>query len=133
MGLFALFSKKESDGSIPSSLRSFLDDADTEYMRAFSTRSIRQLQNYVSRECAVKLSRVIFSGVNRYFGAPKFRNTAWQLQESKEGLLIVEKDVKFDSVRIGATLSVGVATDYKERWTVSVKEGRAVIVDISSA
>lgn len=132
MGLFGRLAGSKSQTALPSNLESFLNDADAEYMKAFSTKSMRGLQDFVSRECAIKVSRVVFSSMNRYFGAPKFRSTSWVVQERAEDSYRLLKDVKFDTVRLGATLHVGVASDYKELWLVDISSKKPVIMDISA-
>lgn len=133
MGLLSMFSKQKSSPALSGGLEHFLNDADAEYMRAFATKSIRQLQNFVSRECAVKISRVVFGNTNRYFGSEKFRKTEWVIQDNEDGVVTVQKSVHFDKVRIGATLNIGVASDYKECWVVDTREHRLVVLDIKAA
>ena len=133
MGLFGRRSGTKGQAALPDSLVSFLNDADTEYMQAFSTKSMRKLQDFVSRECAIKVSRVVFGRVNRYFGARKFRSTSWSVQEKEDGKYRILKDVQFDMVRVGVTLRVGVAGDYKEVWSVDVNGRKPIITDISTA
>lgn len=133
MGLFGRFAGSKSQTALPDSLESFLNDADAEYMKAFSTKSMRRLQDFVSRECAIKVSRVVFSNMNRYFGAPKFRSTRWTIQGKTGSSYHLLKDVQFDTVRVGVTLNVGVASDYKELWLVDVSGRKPIVTDISAA
>lgn len=133
MGLLSMFSKQKGSPALSGGLERFLNDADAEYMRAFATKSIRQLQNFVSRECAVKVSRVIFGNTNRYFGSEKFRKTEWAVQGSVAGIVTLQKSVHFDKVRIGATLDIGVASDYKECWVVDTRDCKLVVLDIKAA
>jgi len=133
MGLLSMFSRQKGSPALSRDLEHFLNDADVEYMRAFATKSIRQLQNFVSRECAVKISRVIFGNANRYFGSEKFRRTEWSIQDSVDGVVTLQKCVHFDKVRIGATLDIGVASDYKECWVVDTRSHKLVVLDIKAA
>lgn len=134
MGLLKWIKKlytRSSSPALSEKLIARLNEADEEYMRAFATKSLRQLQNYVSRECAIKISRSVFSSKGRYFGAPKFRKTTWTLLPEEDTLLKVLKDVKFDSIRIGSILIVGVASNYQEEWMVDLSSD-LLIIDISS-
>lgn len=130
---FHLFSRKAANGSaVQSKLVDYLNSVDEAYMSAYATKTMRQLQACVSRECAVKVSRSVFGAVNRYFGAPKFRSTTWAKVSDDGDTIKLLKDVKFDTVKIGAALNVGVAEDYQEYWTVRVSNGTPLVVDISS-
>lgn len=135
MGLFKCFNKKSDSPGLHKKLFAHLDEVDEVYMRAYATRSLKQLRGFVSHECADKVGRVVFSqGINsRYFGAPKFRKTVWSVIEQRDNVLKVLKDVTFDSVRVGSILSVGVARDYKEYWTVQVSDDGFNVTDISAA
>ena len=135
MGVLCVFRGKQGGNpTLSDKLVDHLNEVDEKYMRAFSTRSMREVSDNLSRECAIKVSRSVFAvGSNRYFGAPKFRKTFWTAVSRCGDVLQVMKDVHFDSVRVGSTLSIGVAADYKEVWTVDVSGSRPIVTDISGA
>lgn len=97
-------------------------------MLSYVSKSIRPLEKYMSRECVVKVSRAIYSSPRRYFGAPKFRDTAWSLIECKNGCCVIRKEVKFDAIKLKGGLSCPVSNDYNEVWCM---DNNYVITDIS--
>ncbi|WP_289751780.1 hypothetical protein [Bacteroides acidifaciens] len=58
----------------------------------------------------------------RYFGDAKFRNTKWIKENEGDGI-VIRKEVTFDNVHIAGSLSIAVASNYKERWTI-IQDGR---------
>ena len=131
MGLFSIFKKNQEDGSMSSHLRGVLETVDELYMEAHATKSTKQLQAYLSRDCLVKVSQSVYSIGTRYFAAPKFRNTKWTILENVDDVLKIEKDVVFDKVLVGGKVSVAVANSYREIWTVDTSKRNVVITDIS--
>ncbi len=113
MGLFG-----KTQNKISSSLKDFLIKADTAYMNSFATRSMKILSQYLTQECNDKISRIVYSRIDRYFGSPKFRDTEWAVKEETESTIRILKTVTFDTVRIGSVLELGIAEDYCEEWTV---------------
>lgn len=123
--------KKKADATnLDKKYIQFLSEVDAEYMRAFSTKSMRVLKNYLSRECAVELSSIIFAAGSRYFGADKFRTTQWTLLSSDNNVLTILKDVTFDKVKVAGSLYIEVADNYKEVWQLDVNQKDFVICDI---
>lgn len=131
---FGWFKSKKQDDSTTLSkhLIEHLNIVDKEYMKAFSIKSTRVLQAYVSRDCAIKVSQSIFSLGSRYFGADKFRTTNWVLVSEIDGILEVYKDVVFDKVKIGGSMRIGVADNYKELWQIdNTVKSKPIVLDIS--
>ena len=116
MGLFSKVNSK-----VTGSIQDFLDRADTAYMNAFSTRSTKIISRFLTPGCVARISRVIYSNADRYFGAPKFRKTEWILLENSGKELTFRKKVTFDSVRVGSILELGIASDYCEEWKICVE------------
>lgn len=125
MGIFNLFNNanKLSRGTIE-----YLNKVDLEYMRAYATKTTRNLHQYFDRDCIVKVSRLVLASNSRYFGAEKFRKTTWTIESSNETEKVIRKRVEFDKVRVCSALSIDVAENYCELWTLSVRDN--IIKDI---
>ena len=133
--LFGLGKKKgpeqDNRSNLARSLVEHLNKVDEEYMKSFAVKSVRGLQDYVSRECAVKISQSVFAIGTRYFGADKFRTTTWTLFKEDGSILTIQKVVTFDKVRVGGAMSINVADSYRELWTVNVeRRGHPIVQDI---
>ena len=121
--MFSFFSKKKDTSSIPSKILGVLEDADEAYMKAFTTKRLSPLSSYMTRDCLVTVSRIVYATGSRYFGAPKYRNTEWVIKgKSESGDLVIEKNVTFDRIALKGSLKVNCAQDYSEIWTFDVKE-----------
>lgn len=115
-------------------LTTFLDTVDSEYMKAYTTRSIQILQKYVSRECALKISRVIGAYNSRYFGTERFRKTTWTILDNICDRLTIKKSVEFSKVKISGTVKMSVADNYEEIWIVDYSDkNRPFVLDIKAA
>lgn len=126
MGVFASFFKpvKSTAVGLPSGLSDFLNQVDSLYMEAYQLKSTKNISKYLTREAAGRLQAAVCSMNTRYFGDAKFRNTKWSKETDGGGDdIIVLKEVTFDSVHIAGSLSIAVASNYKERWTVT-KQGK---------
>jgi hypothetical protein len=67
---------------------------------------------------------------SRYFGAAKFRDTKWLLEQETNGTLIIRKEVYFDKINIAGAMKVAVANDYVEKWVIDTTCDPAVVMDI---
>lgn len=124
MGLFGGFFKpvKSQAVGVPSGLVDFLNEVDSLYMEAYQLKSTKNVAKFLTREAAGRLQAAVCSMNTRYFGDAKFRNTKW-VKEGDGDSIVILKEVTFDNVHIAGSLSIAVASNYKERWTI-VKEGR---------
>lgn len=121
--MFSLFGKKKETSGLPKQLQDFLTSADDMYMRAFSMKSIKVLGNHFSRECCVKLARVIYSEGNfRFFGTEKFRSTTWTIEKQDDEKIYIIKQVDFDKVKISKNFKMQIADNYSEKWCVSTPD-----------
>lgn len=128
-----MFFRKAEEDSVSKDLVSFLNQVDTLYMQAYTTKSTRVLKSYISRDCAVKLSSSIFTYNTRHFGTDKFRTTVWSIVKQEGAILLVRKDVTFDKVKIGKNVKMSVADNYSEHWVVDYRNiANPVVLDISS-
>lgn len=107
---------------------SFLNEADEEYIRAYSTKSTRRLKEYMTPDCLYKISNVIYGGSTRYFGVAKFRNTTWEIVSENETLIDFRKDVVYDKVKVSPSLKINIADNYRELWTLNIKDMKVVDV-----
>lgn len=116
-----MFGKKKKDtSSLPKQLQEFLTAADEMYMRAFAIKGIKTLSKHFSRECCIKLSRVIYGEGNyRFFGTDKFRTTTWNIEGNESGTLKIKKIVDFDKVKISKNFKMQIAENYTEMWYVT--------------
>ena len=123
MGLFGGFFKpvKPQAIGVPSGLVDFLNEVDTLYMEAYQLKSTKNVAKFLTRDAAGRLQAAVCSMNTRYFGDAKFRKTKW-VKEVDDDNIVILKEVTFDNVHIAGSLSIAVASNYKERWTV-VKEG----------
>lgn len=106
----------------------YLNEVDLEYMRAYAMKTTRHLQKYVDRDCALKVSREVLACRSRYFGAEKFRKTTWTIESSNDVEQVIRKQVVFDQVRVCSSLTIDVAENYCELWTLARKDN--IIKDI---
>jgi len=131
MGLLSKFMKKQtSSHGISKDLQAYLDKVDAVYLRAYATKTTRELKEYVTNECALKVSRQIFGAASRYFGTPKFRNTDWMILTEEDNVLTLLKEVTYDSVRVSDLLKISAADDYKEHWVIDCSGKVPVVLDI---
>ena len=126
----ALFKKKNKALAV-GAYTEFLDNADAEYMRAFTIKSLNALSSAFSRDCVMKLRAQIYGGAPRYFGTPKFRKTSWDIVTQVENIVSVQKNVAFAKVKVSNALSVNVSEDYSELWKLDISE-TPVVIDIIS-
>ena len=126
------FSKKRDESGLSKECINFLNAVDYEYMRAFSTRSMRTLNTLLTRECAINVSRLIFAVNSRYFGAEKFRTTSWTVMQEEETFTRVLKDVVFDKVKVAGSLYIDIADNYREVWELDTSEKELKIRSIQS-
>ena len=134
MGLLSSFfktSKPEAIG-ISGKLLSFLTEVDTLYMEAYALKSIRRIGNSLSRDCALRLQSSVLSTHTRYFGDDKYRHTKWTKESETSNTVCVRKEVKFDNIKIAGRLSIAVATDYVERWHISLNGNTFVVTAIET-
>lgn len=117
---------KRNKTKLPSSLINFLNEADTEYMKAFAIKNTKVLKDHLSRDCIIKIGQEVFSIGTRYFGAEKFRKTSWTILSDMDGVVEVLKTVTFDKIKVGGSLSISVQTNYKELWVVGANNGYRV-------
>lgn len=122
--------KKAKPSALSRDTISFLSQADLAYMRSYATMTVRDLQLYTTRECALKILRKVHSEPNRYFGSPKFRKTGWEMLSESGDMVEIKKTVNFDSVRIGSALSIEVADDYTEIWSLRKLNKKWVVFNI---
>lgn len=109
-------------------LVAYLNKVDDEYITAFNIKSMRNLSKYLTRECQVKVLQRISCNNNRYFGSSKFRHTEWSRVKSIDPeAIVVKKVVVFDKIGVAGPVSMNVANDYKEIWTM-VKYGSSLLV-----
>lgn len=119
---------KSDDSGLSKKLIKYLTMVDELYMRAYGIRTSRALYDYLSTEAIQKVNKAIFQLGGRYFGTAKFRSTTWSIISEMGTTLILLKDVKFDKVRVGSTISVAVADNYSEEWTVDLSNKDKPIV-----
>lgn len=124
MALFGGFFKpvKSTAVGVPSGLVDFLNQVDSLYMEAYQLKTTKNVAKFLTREAAGRLQAAVCSMNTRYFGDAKFRNTKWTKEGDGEQIVIL-KEVTFDNVHIAGSLSIAVASNYKERWTI-VQQGR---------
>lgn len=124
MSIFGGFFKpvKSTAVGIPSNLAEFLNNVDSLYMEAYQLKSTKNVARFLTREAAGRLQAAVCSMNTRYFGDAKFRNTKWTKENEGDGIVIL-KEVTFDNVHIAGSLSIAVASNYKERWTI-IQDGR---------
>ena len=116
------FGKEEASPGLSSSLIRHLNEVDELYMHAYGIKTTHALYPYLSVECVQVVNRYVFQLGGRYFGSPKFRDTEWTLLEQAGSILTLLKEVTFDKVRVGRAVSVAVADNYSEEWTVDVSD-----------
>lgn len=105
----------------------FLNKVDEAYMRAFSTKGVKALMDYMSPECLSKVRTWVYTTNIRYFGAEKFRTTTWEVLTEKNGILSLRKTVVFAKVKVTNRMSMKVAEDYEEVWRVDTNAGLRVV------
>lgn len=126
-GIFGSPDKNTSASGVPKDLINFLKQVDELYMASYSLKSTRDIARFLTPACRHKLSTVICSINTRYFGDEKYRRTTWSLLEEQPNCYRISKDVKFDHVKVAGKLSIQVASDYKEVWTIA--KGSGFLVD----
>lgn len=118
--------------AIPKDILNFLHEADILYIRSFETRNIKVLKDYFTRECIIKLSRVIVNeAAARYYGNEKFRVTTWTPIEVTDSYGSYEKSVVYDAVKVSGTFNMKVSQDYKEIWKISITPTELFVTDVS--
>lgn len=127
------FGKKKETSNLPKQLQDFLTAADENYMRAFAMKSIKVLSTHFTRECSVKIARIVYSEGNyRFFGTDKFRTTRWSIERQDSSTITLLKVVDFDKVKVSKSFKMQVADNYSERWCVSIPDYKVMdVVGIS--
>ena len=121
MGLFGFGKPKDK-------IVEWLNEADKMYVKAFETRDIVILKNWFSRDCCIKLSRVIVATAStRLFVADSFKDTSWECIEKDDNTATYQKVVKYDGVKI-ASYKMAVGEDYEETWYVDILGKNSYIV-----
>lgn len=128
--MFGMFAKTDK---ISGKMVNFLNKVDEEYMLAYNTKTIRGLQEYISRECGISVSQKIHGVGSRYFGAAKFRNTKWQLQSKEGNSYTILKSVVFDKITVAGAMRMSVANDYQEIWVVNADDKKMIVTAITAA
>lgn len=111
MGLFGR--KKAGAGSGASDIK-FLNKADEEYVRAFQTKVIGNLDKYLTRLCCTKLMERIRMSDREIVGMSRYRKTMWE--KSADGTYV--KKVEYEDVNMGCGVKVPLGDPYTEVWTV---------------
>lgn len=124
------FMKKEP--SLTSALVRYLTEIDKVYMSAYSARSTRALVPYMTSNALNQVASYVHTLGGRYFGSPKFRDTEWRLIGVDGSDYIIKKTVTFDKVSVGIGLTIGVADDYSELWTVDTSQKPIKVKSINS-
>lgn len=131
-GLFGSSDKNTTTNGLPKDLTTFLKQVDGLYMASYSLKSTRDIARFLTPAYRHKLTTVI-CGINaRYFGDEKYRRTTWSLVSEEPDRYVVNKDVKFDNVKVAGKLAIQVASDYKETWTV-IKGSNYLVDSIKAA
>lgn len=131
-GLFKSSSENTTSSGIKGDLLEFLKQVDKLYMESYSLKSTRDIAHYLSPNCARKLSLVICSINARYFGDAKYRRTNWSCVSNDGDTIVIRKEVKFDNVKVAGRLSIAVADNYNEVWTVK-KDKSYIVLSIAAA
>lgn len=131
-GLFGASEKNTKTDGLPKELTTFLKQVDSLYMASYSLKSTRDIAKFLTPAYRHKLTTVICGINTRYFGDEKYRRTTWSLVSEESDKYVVSKDVKFDNVKVAGKLSIQVASDYKEVWTI-VKGGSYLVDSIKAA
>ena len=108
----------------------FLNEVDSEYIRAHAIKSTRILNEYLTPECIQKISQSIYGSVSRYFGVECFRNTTWEVVSATADRIDFRKSVVYDKVKITPTLKICAADNYRELWSLDIESMR--ILDIQT-
>ena len=129
MGLFGF--KKES-GSLDKKLLKFLDEADKLYIKAYQTRSIVCLKDHFTRDCVMKLSRLIpTEAAQRMFINPMYSETKWSLKSVVSSTQSVYlKEVVCDKIKVSSSFKIGVGDDYNEEWTIDSSNKELLVIDV---
>lgn len=120
MGLFG--KKTDSGGGI----LSWLNEVDKCYSLAFQTKNIGQLQNYVSRDCAVDLIDKIRAGEKAYAGLDRYKHVQWFKKSADGDTVTFIKDVHYDHVKFSQGVVAPVGDDHKEKWVVQINPSMCV-------
>lgn len=131
-GIFGSSEKNTTNNGISKELISFLKQVDGLYMESYSLKSTRDIAKFLTPAYRHKLTSVICSINTRYFGDEKYRKTTWSLISEENDCIKIGKDVKFDNVKVAGKLSIAVASNYKEVWTV-IKNSSYLVDNIQAA
>ncbi len=113
--------KKSSSPSngLPDALNKFLEVADEEYIKAFSTKTPSILKQHFTRRCCMAIGRwSAVEGTLRYFPDKKFRTTTWKLLSYKDDTYLLQKDCCYRDVKINIAQRMKLSDDYSEKWVV---------------
>ncbi len=115
MGLFGLGKKNKSVVSHSKDPNvKFLTIVDDEYVRAFQTKVLGNLDKYLTRLCCTKLMERIRMSEKENVGMSRYRKTEWQ--RSSDGTYI--KSVSYEDVNMGCGIKVPLGDPYTELWTI---------------
>lgn len=121
-----LFGKKPKAGSSGNSDVKFLMKADEEYVRAFQTRLLGNLDRYLTRLCCTKLMERIRMSDKEVVGMMRYRKTEWV----KQGDSVYVKNVSYEDVNMGCGVKVPLGDPYQEYWSLTTENNSKKVSEI---
>lgn len=123
MGLFGRKTGKVGGGD---SVVKFLTKADEEYVRAFQTKVIGNLDKYLTRLCCTKLMERIRMSEKEAVGMSRYRKTEWK--KGPDGTYV--KCVSYEDVNMGCGIKVPLGDPYTEFWTLTTENNDKKVSEI---
>lgn len=124
MGLFG-FSKPKKDAQV-----AWLDKVDAAYQRAFQTKSAAGLEEFMTRQCLVRLLERIRMGDKAYSGLERYRHVDWAKGECTPTSVTFIKKVTYDQIQMSKGIIVPVGDESTENWVIVQENGISKVNEI---
>lgn len=121
-----LFGRKSKAGPKGDNDVKFLMKADEEYVRAFQTKLLGNLDRYLTRLCCTKLMERIRMSDKEVVGMMRYRKTEWVKKEES----VYVKNVSYEDVNMGCGVKVPLGDSYQELWSLTTENNNKKVAEI---
>ena len=119
----------------PHKVIKFLNEADDALMRAYYTKDISVVAEYMTRDLLDYMSEELSThdDLTAKFGLAKYRIRNWTILDEQGDVIVVHKEVSHKDVRIKGMISIPVGDRISEEWYVHSDRNSYLIFDIKQS
>lgn len=108
----------------------FLEKADDAYIDAFQYDDIRLFQEYATVKVLREIDDMLKSKNQISFGLKKYRHREWKLVKEGDVFKVYFKNITHDNLELSHKVSVSLADDISEIWTIEPNNKTYIVTDI---